>query len=119
MTTYNAGPDTIERIAYLVHAARPDWDSQLVKVVLFAHWAQVDGNDLAIAALRAAANPDLPGPKAIGWRGPHWDGLDTKPVKIRDPQRCDVCGKPEPDCYSQRPGIDDDHVFEPRRLVAK
>jgi hypothetical protein len=109
--TYNAGTDTVSHISALVCAARPDWDEWLVRAVLMSHAMQVDGNDLAIAALRAARNPDLPGPKAIGWRGPHWDGLTTKPPTIADPARCASCGKTEPFCYSRRVG-DDDHVFE-------
>ena len=113
--TYNAAPDTIDRLAYLVHAERPSWDFALIKVVLLSHAMQVDGTDLAIAALRCAKNPDLPSPKAIGWRGKHWDDLGTKPPQIADPERCDTCGKPEPRCWSERPGVDDDHQFVPRR----
>lgn len=110
--TYNAGPETTGHIAALVYAARPDWDTWLVRAVLLSHAMHVDGSDLAIAALRAALNPDLPGPKAIGWRGPHWDGLGTRPPEIADPERCATCGKIEPQCWSRRPGADDDHVFE-------
>lgn len=112
--TYNLGPEAIEHLAYLVNAERPDWDVYLVRAILTSHALQVNGTDLSIAALRAARNRDLPGPKAIGWRGPHWDGLATKPATMLAPERCNVCGKREPDCWSQRPGRDDDHVFEPR-----
>lgn len=111
--TYTAGPEAISSITALVVQARPEWDAGLVTVVLHSHAQHVDGSDLAVAAIRAARNPDLPGPKAIGWRGPHWRDLATKPVELRDPTRCTVCGKPEPQCYSHRPGIDDDHTFEP------
>lgn len=108
--TYNAGPETVEHIAYLVHAERPEWDVYLVRGVLLGHAMQVDGTDLALAAIRAARNHDLPGPKAIGWRGKHWDGLGSKPPEISDPARCTTCGKTEPRCWDQRPG-DDDHDF--------
>lgn len=112
MTSYNAGTDTINHIADLVFAARPQWDTWLVRAVLQGHALQVDATDLAIAALRCAKNPDMPGPKAIGWRGPHWDGLATTPPNIAATERCAICGKPEPQCYSRRPGLDDDHIFE-------
>lgn len=117
--TYNLGSDGITHLAFLVHCERPDWDEYLVRAILGAHALQVNGTDLAIAALRAARNRDLPAPKAIGWRGPHWDGLDTKPAKMQDPERCDVCGKIEPDCWSQRPGRGDDHVFTPLPRVSR
>lgn len=111
--TYNLGPDAIDHLAYLVHAERPDWDEWVIRSILQSHALQVNGTDLSIAALRCARNPDMPGPKAIGWRGPHWRDLATVPPKMLDPERCDVCGKPEPDCWSQRPGRGDDHVFSP------
>lgn len=110
---YTASHDTLSHVIALVEQARPEWDPGLVRIVLHSHTGHVDGNDLAIAALRAAADLNLPGPKSIGWRGPHWDGLGTKPPEIKDQLRCVVCGKTEPRCYSERPGLDDDHVFEP------
>lgn len=110
--TYTAGHEAVESIAALVCAARPEWEHQLVKVILLSHAMQVDGTDLAIAALRCAANPDMPGPKAIGWRGPHWRDLGTCPPEMKRPEVCDICRKPEPRCWSERPGPDD-HVFVP------
>lgn len=114
---YAATTDAIEHIAALVVQQRPEWDAALVKIILHSHAGQVDGNDLAIAALRAAGNPDLPTPKAIGWRGRHWDGLGTVPPDVAPAERCFVCGKREPECWSSRPGRDDDHVFEPRPVT--
>lgn len=110
--SYQASPETLDHLAALVHQARPDWDEPLVRLILQGHAHQVDGNDLAIAALRAAANPALPKPASIGWRGPHWRDLDTVPPEAALPKRCSVCGKTEPRCYTERPGIDDDHAFE-------
>lgn len=118
MSRYTATQDTLDHIAALVEQVRPEWEPSLVKIVLRHHCSLVDGNDLAIAALRAAANLDLPNPKAIGWRGKHWDGLDTVPLEVKSPDRCDTCGKPEPRCWSERPGRDDDHVFVARVVVA-
>lgn len=112
--SYTATHDTLARIADLVHEERPEWDATVVRLVLVAHASTVTGTDLAIAALRAAANPDLPKPAAIGWRGPHWEGLATAPAGHQAGPRCDVCGKREPQCYGQRPGRDDDHAFSPR-----
>lgn len=110
--TYTANADSINHVASLVHQKRPAWDTMTVRVVLHAHAHEVDGNDLAIAALRCAADERMPGPKAIGWRGPHWDGLGTCPPEAKRRPRCGVCGKPEHKCYDRK-GIDDDHAFEP------
>lgn len=115
---YTATHDTLSEIAALVHQERPEWETVLIRLVLEAHASTVAGTDLAIAALRAAQNRDLPKPAAIGWRGPHWSGLATLPVEHRAGPRCLVCGKREPDCWSQRPGIDDDHTFTPTRTPA-
>lgn len=109
---YTARTEDLEHIAALVHLERPSWDPNLIKVILTSHAHQVDGTDLAIAALRCAKNLDLPTPKAIGWRGPHWRGLDTMPPNVQAPTRCLICGRPEPECYAVRPGPDD-HPFSP------
>lgn len=112
-TTYEASRETIDHLVALVVQARPSWDQQLVHVVLSDLARKVAGNDLAIAALRAASNTDLPQPKAIAWRGPHWVGLESDPpAGPLNPPRCGVCGHHEPRCYSVRHG-DDDHTFEP------
>lgn len=108
-----AGPESLRAIAYLVHQANPAWDEGVTRVVLAAHAQQVNMLDLAIAALRAAATDGLPGPRAIGWRGPWWSYAprDRLPLQLAAPQICRVCGKPEPRCYAERPGPDD-HAFE-------
>jgi hypothetical protein len=110
---YTATTDTLDHIAALVVQTRPAWDLNLVRSILAAHAHQVDGADLAVAAIRCAMNLDLHWPKAIGWRGAHWDGLDTKPPEARNAPLCYICHKPEPRCYTERPGRDDDHHFEP------
>lgn len=110
--SYIASGDTIDRLTYLVVAERPEWDEWVVRSVLHSHKMQVDGTDLAIASMRAAKNRNYLTPKAIGWRGPHWDGLDTKPVEAQHRDRCGVCGRYEPQCAAIRPG-GDDHLFEP------
>lgn len=113
ITRHTASPETIGHITALVAGIRPDWDPGLVKIVLHSHAGQVAAEDLAVAAIRAAGNLDLPTPKAIGWRGIHWDGAETLPREVAPRERCGVCGKTEPACYSTRPGVDDDHRFEP------
>lgn len=109
---YTATGPVLEHVTALVCQERPEWDPALVRLVLHAHTALVDGTDLAVAALRCAADRYYLTPKAIGWRGRHWDGLDSKPLEARTGPRCSVCGKPEPRCYGERPGPDD-HAFEP------
>lgn len=119
LTHFTATTETIGHIAALVANIRPSWDPSLVRLVLHSHASQVNGSDLAIAALRCAANESMPYPKSIGWRGPHWNGLATMPLDVAPLDRCDTCGKTEPRCYSDRVGIDDDHAFEPRRSTVK
>lgn len=111
-----ASVDDVGHIAALVANIRPDWDPGLVRVVLLSHRDQVDGADLAVAAIRAARNLNFRTPKSIGWRGPHWRDLDTQPIAVaRDTRRCGICGKTEPRCYSERVGPDDHEFEEPRR----
>lgn len=110
---YEAGREAIDHLTALVVMARPDWDPGLVYVILTDLRTKVTGNDLAIAALRAAANHNLPGPRSIAWRGPHWRDLESDPpTGPLVPPRCGICGRREPECYSVRPG-GDDHEFEP------
>lgn len=109
--TYTAGRETLNHLLHLVHQARPEWDPALVRVVLLDLVPYVHGNDLAIAALRAAADDNLPGPKAIRWRGQHWQGLGSTPPEIKAVEWCGICGRREPDCYSTR-FAGDDHPFE-------
>lgn len=115
LTRFGASPETLAHLIALVTAIRPDWDPGLVRIVLASHSSTVLASDLAIASLRCAADPSMPYPKAIGWRGPHWDGLTTTPLDAPSTERCDVCGKTEPRCYSTRVGVDDDHAFTPHR----
>lgn len=119
MTTdsHNACDQELEAIAFLVSESRPEWQQGLVLAVLTGHRNQVDAADLAIAALRAARNPDFRTPKTIGWRGPHWYGLATTPPEIARKARCGICGKPEDKCETQRVGVGDDHEFEPVQSV--
>lgn len=110
---YTATPETIEHIVLLVEHARPEWEPALVRIILNNLASQVDGSALAVAAIRAANDPDMPSPKAIGWRGKHWEGLWSAPPEVQGGPRCDVCEKTEARCYGERPGPDD-HVFTPR-----
>lgn len=113
LARYTPDSDALDAIACLVSKARPDWSPVLVRSVLDAHAHQVDPSDLAVAAIRAAKTPTFMSPKTIGWRGPHWAGLDTMPVGLLTSRRCGVCGKFEDLCETTRIGVDDDHEFEP------
>ena len=111
--TYAPSIDTVEHLVALVLQAEPRWDPSLTRIVLINHSGQVDGTDLAIAALRAARSGKYPTPKSIFWHGPHWDGLDSTPPEHRESRaRCSVCGRTEQRCYQVRHG-DDDHRFDP------
>lgn len=108
----------VDAIVTLVMAERPDWEEALTRYILLDLARRVDGLDLARAALAAAANPDLPGPKSIGWRGPHWRGLNSCPPELAAPLICQICGRPEPECWGVRFGADD-HDFEPGHSRAR
>lgn len=112
--SHTASPMELDHIEFLVWCTRPGWDRGVIRAALLAHKDQVDAADLAVAALRCARNPEFRTPKAIGWRGPHWDGLHTKPhdTYLRLPT-CSICGKREDLCQTTRVGVDDDHEFEP------
>lgn len=110
--THTAGTDELQAIAFLVAQIRGEWPAAVTMSVLQAHAGQCDAGDLAVAALRAAMNPEYRTPKTIGWRGPHWDGSKTKPNQVQL-RRCNTCGKREDRCAMERPGLDDDHDFEP------
>lgn len=117
--TYGAiGDDDLAALAVFVGHLRPDWPSPVVAGVLMAHRDQADAGDLAVAAIRAAQNPEYRTPKVIGWRGPHWDGARRKPNQA-DYYRCGICGKPEDRCTMERIGRDDDHAFEPTKHLVR
>lgn len=113
-----ANPADLQAIARLAHSTRPDWPEAAILTVLQSHAAQVHLADLTVAAMRAAQRPEFRTPRAIGWRGPHWDGAKTMPLEVAAKDRCDTCGKTEPRCLTERPGQDDDHVFVARRRIA-
>lgn len=115
ITRHEMTLETVNHLVALIEQVRPDWDPSLVRVILLNHRTSVDAADLAIAAIRAARNVDIPTPKSIGWRGPHWDGAVTLPPAIAPREKCSVCGLTEERCYSIRPGRDDDHAFTPAR----
>lgn len=112
LNSHALSPSDISALVQLLANIRPDWDSALVAVVLHSHRDQVPGIDLAIAALRAAKSMTYSPPKAIGWRGSHWDHAKKTPHQPNEAYRCGICGKAEPRCLSDRFG-DDDHPFEP------
>lgn len=112
--TYAPSHETTDHLIALALQERPDWDRGLLRLVLDDLVAkQVTGTDLAIVTLRLAADPRSLPPKAIGWRGPHWRDLDSTPPEVQPSARCQTCGKPEPRCLTERPGLDDDHAYDP------
>lgn len=119
------GPGTLDHLVALVAALRPDWDPGTLRAVLVGHSDHCRVSDLAVAAIRAAQVEDYRSPKAIGWRGPHWDLTPraNRPVEQRARPRCRTCGKDEAACYSTRPrvldpALVDDHTFEAVGLTA-
>jgi hypothetical protein len=102
-----------EPIAELVALFRPDWPAHIVRSILESH-PRAAALPTAIAALRAAGDPDLPHPRAIMWKGKHWSGLEGDlPESVRPQERCTICGKLEADCYTAPGRHLDDHAFTP------
>lgn len=107
--------ETAGAIAELVSRFRPDWPAHAVKAILTSH-PKADALPVAIAALRACGNADLPDARAIMWRGPHWSGLEDSMPDRQPKGACSICGKDEAMCYV-RPGGDDDHKFTPKPIA--
>lgn len=98
----------------LLRSLRPDWDRWLVESVLQSHAHQYDLADLVEATVRVARDENIGTPKGLFWSTRHWRGLDTQPSSTSGNRlRCYVCGKTEAKCATERPGLDDDHEFEP------
>lgn len=113
LTKINLSPTVCQEIAELVSLFRPDWPAHIVRSVLESH-PHAEALPVAIAALRAAANPDLPHPRSIMWKGKHWQGIEgTLPAAVRPLERCEVCGKTEELCYTAPGRAQDDHPFTP------
>lgn len=113
-STYIPLPAVAADVAALVARFRPEWPAIQVQSILESH-PNAEAWPATIAALRAAADPDLPHPRAIMWRGRHWDGLEGDlPETVRPQERCEVCGKLEADCYTAPGRHVDDHKFTPR-----
>lgn len=110
-------------LAEIIIKIRPAWPHWLICSVLQAHAHNVTLEDLTIAAVRVAMDKTIDTPKAIGWKSRHYRDLDTAPMIVsKQRERCDICGKTEERCVTDRPGPDD-HVYtphtpEPRRRSA-
>lgn len=110
--TYPTHEDRVH-LAELVVAVRPKWERWLVLSILQSHSHNVTLVDMTIAAMRIANDPTIDTPKAIGWKNKHYRDLDTAPAIVtKHRERCDVCGKPEERCLTERPGPDD-HDYTP------
>lgn len=103
-----------QQIAELVELFRPDWPAHVTRSILESH-PHAQALPVAVAALRAAGNPELPHPRAIMWRGKHWAGLEADVPAGRPLERCEVCGKTEELCYTAPGRSSDDHPFTPVR----
>lgn len=110
--------DAVEKVTDLVMELRPEWDEYVVRAMARDLSQRLPLDSWVPAVIRGAATPDLPQPRAILWRGPHWDHTKQRPPEVQERDRCDVCGKVESRCVMARPGVDDDHPFTPKRRTA-
>jgi hypothetical protein len=108
-------PELCRQVGELVEKFRPDWPAHVTASILSSH-PHAEALPTAVAALRAAGNPDLPHPRSIMWKGKHWSGLEgALPEPVRPLERCDVCGLTEDRCLTAPGRSSDDHAFTPRR----
>ena len=87
--------DQAEALANLVHLLRPEWDRAGIFTAL-GHCRQRNELDVAMAAIRAAATPDLRTPGAIPSKGDHWAERLSPVVAPRPPkpaEACRICGR--------------------------
>ncbi len=108
----------VQKVTAVVLELRPDWDEYVVQALVSDLSQRLPLESWVPAVIRGAATPDLTSPRAILWRGPHWDDAKVKPPEVEERDRCDVCGRTESRCVMTRPGVGDDHVFTPRRRTA-
>lgn len=90
MMMTNQNPMTMaqgQKLAAFLHEMRPDWDERGILPALQGARDRAGNFDLAIAAIRAAGDPNNRTPAVIGMDGAHWQA----------PQRGASNGRPEPD----------------------
>ncbi|HEX8489335.1 MAG TPA: hypothetical protein VF642_12375 [Propionibacteriaceae bacterium] len=91
-------------IAHLVHEIRPAWDAAGV-VKQLANLVHRRPSDVALACIRAAADPGAKTPGVIPTPGPHWaEGLVYEPSRPpRGPEECSLhIGQWAENCHSCR-----------------
>jgi hypothetical protein len=88
-------------LADLVHLLRPEWDRAGIFTAL-GHCQKLNPFDVAMAAIRAAASPDVRTPGVIpNTRGDHWHEKVAPPTSPRPPkphEACRVCGRHHDAC---------------------
>lgn len=127
MTEIQLDKATAEHLAAVVAALRSDWDERGIVAALAQARDRGDVSQVAMAAIRAAADPSNRTPAVIAMEGPHWR---EKPAaaRIKDPayatvpfeEACVTCGRSEYWCRAAERPVDDDgerdgHVFQSRR----
>ena len=91
------------------------WDRPGIEDALARARGMAPGPELAVAAIRAAANPGNRTPAIIALDGPHWRAPDTRPKTPPVPvtERCSICDNVRDVCESRWSG---DHAYSPRPL---
>lgn len=113
-------------LAFLAAAVRPyrapTWD----EAGIVANIAKVRDRDLALVAMaviRAAADPALKSPGVIPTNGPHWTEKLTEPKwqpEVLTPaERCSVCSQREDRCRALAAKDPDPHEFLPAVHAAR
>lgn len=86
-------------LAAFLHELRGDWDRPGIIAELGKARAMAPASDLAIAAVRAASDPNNRTPAVIGMEGAHWRGSAVAPKRtfVRA-ETCGICSLPRNAC---------------------
>lgn len=118
--------DQAYAIARVVNALRPEWDEPGIRAAL-RPVAGRNAFDVAMAAIRAAADSGANNPGVIPTEGPHWfekpsaaTPKDMAYATVPFEEACVTCGRSEYWCSTaERPadkdGERDTHVFQSRK----
>ncbi len=88
--------DMVQKVTAVVLELRPDWDEYVVRALVSDLSQRLPLESWVPAVIRGAATPDLTSPRAILWRGPHWDDAKVKPPRSRSGTGVTCAGVPSP-----------------------
>jgi hypothetical protein len=83
--------DQAQHLATFINAVRPSWHPTAIMNALAAARERGPAFDVALAAIRVAANSQKETPAIIPLEGPHWHQSARSPVPPIPPRKCPTC----------------------------